>query len=150
MAVIHGKGKPKGRVPEGIDTFKITKIEGTPRANVTKVKVTFANRNGEDFYNNYDLENTGGWAAFYYLAQACGYDLDDEGVEFDLSDLDGCFVELDIIHNEVPAKDKETKEVIPGKFATFVNIKWVVGPGTPFGLEADEDTDDEDTGNTWE
>ncbi|MBW2595128.1 MAG: hypothetical protein JRC93_04000 [Deltaproteobacteria bacterium] len=134
-STVTGRGKPKNNydMDEGEQSFLITKVTGLPRAEVTNVKVEFVNEDGAQLENNYDLDVKGGYAAFYWLVKnGLGVDLD-VGEQFDLANLEGRFVLLDIIH-----KPREAGGV-------FNNIKSTVGPGTPFGDAASgDDWDDED------
>jgi hypothetical protein len=122
--------KPQGfrLLPEGEQTLQITKIEGVPRTKVTMAKVEFVSEDGIKLKNNYDLTSDGGYAAFYYLVQnGCGFELDGE---FDIDQIADKFVLVNIVHVEgkQPRAD--------GSKAIFANIKSTIGPGTPFGEDA--------------
>lgn len=143
MATVNFNRKPESNgfrlLPEGDQNLRITAIEGIPRANVTQVTVDFVSEDGIKFKNRYDLTNEFGYNAFYYLVNnGCGFDLDGE---FDINACVGKFVVLNIVHK------KGTKEREDGTFPTFVNVKYVVGAGEPFGdadVVADDDTDEWD------
>jgi hypothetical protein len=133
MANVVGKGRPKGfrLMPEGEQNLKITKVVGLPRANVTNVEVDFVNEDGITLKNKYDLTSDGGYAAFYFLVlNGMGIDLD-EGDQFDIDQLDGQFVSVEIVHKE------GTKPREDGTVAIFANIKATLGKGVPFGDATD-------------
>jgi hypothetical protein len=133
MANVVGKGRPKGfrLMPEGEQNLKITKVVGLPRANVTNVEVDFVNEDGITLKNKYDLTSDGGYAAFYFLVlNGMGIDLD-EGDQFDIDQLDGQFVSVEIVHKE------GTKPREDGTVAVFANIRATLGKGTPFGDATD-------------
>ena len=138
---ITGKGKPKGfrLIPEGEQVLHITNVEGIPRAAIKKVSMDMHDADGVSLTGKrkqtYDLENEGGYAAFYYLVlNGLGKDLD-EGDEFDISELDDIYITAEIVHNK---KDYEDKTL------TFANIKSIIGPGEPF------ETDDAPAGEAAE
>ena len=149
---IRGKGKPKGfqLIPEGEQVLHITGVEGTPRAAIQTVSMEMHNADGISLTGNrkqsYNLNNDGGYAAFYYLVlNGLGVDLD-EGDEFDIADLEDVYVLAEIVHNKVPKKDKDSGQVIPDEYMTFANIKKIIGPAEPFAAasKADDSGDDED------
>jgi len=141
MPNVIGKGKPKGfrMLDEGTHNLKIVEVIGLPRANVTNVEVKFVSEDGINLKNKYDLTSDGGWAAFYFLVlNGLGVDLN-EGDSFDIDDLAGKFVEVEIVHKEgkQPRAD--------GSVAVFANIAATVGQGTAFGEEmAGTAAEDED------
>lgn len=145
MAGVNLSKKPKfARIKAGVQTLKIVSVENFPnRKNTpaTKVTVQFVDADGVKLSKNgnpYDLTNDGGYAAFFYLVEACGFEPDET---FDTSDLVGCFVECEVTHNskDYPKKDGEG-EIIEGEFVTvtFANITKTLGVGTPFSLDNDE------------
>ena len=133
MAIVKGKGKPQGfrLMPEGEQTLLITKAEGKPRADVQLVEVEFVNAEGITLKNKYDLTTDGGYAAFYYLVlNGLGVDLD-EGDEFNIDEMPGNYVKVEIVHKE------GTKPREDGSVAVFANIRQTLGVGEPFGEDAD-------------
>ena len=135
MATVKGRGKPQGfrLMPEGEQTLHIEEVKGLPRDNVTMVEVAFRNAEGIPLKNKYDLTNDGGYAAFYFLVlNGLGVDLD-EGDEFDIDDLEDKYVIVEIVHKE------GTRPREDGSVAIFANIKAAIGPGEPFGDDAEDD-----------
>ena len=134
-------GKPKGfrRMPEGETTLKITKIKGLGRPQIQSVAAEFVDAEGIVIKNSYDLKTDGGYAAFYYLVQnGLGIDLED-GSAFDIDELAGKFIVVEIVHREGNNPGADGKPMI------FANIKATVGPGEAFGTEdAAEDDEWED------
>lgn len=141
MANVAGRGKPKSNfdVPEGADTFKVTKFEAVPRANPNLVNATFVNSDGGTVTNKYDLDSDGGYAAFYnFMLYGYDVDLSEDNVVVNTDDIVDTFVELEIVH-----KPRE-------KGGVFNNVKATIGPGEPFGdgttdaapVEGDEDWED--------
>jgi len=131
MTTVTGRGKPKGwtLMDAGEQTLLITKVTGTPRTEVTNVEVEFVNEDGIPLSNNYDLEVQGGYAAFYYLVlNGAGVDLD-EGTKFNINDLEGLYVLVEIVHKE------GTKPKADGTFPIFANIAQTIGKGVPFDTE---------------
>lgn len=149
MATIIGRGKPQGfsLIPEGEQNVRITDVKsassvqsvgGRRVSTVSEVTVYFANADGDKFNSRYNLAIDGGYAAFYYLVlNGLGIDIS-EG-EFDVNELIGHYVIVDLVHRQ------GTKPKDDGTFATFVNIKRTIGQGTAFGeVEEEVDADDED------
>ena len=138
MATVHGKGKPKAFEPlaEGAVTLRISDVKGIPRTNVTSVTMKMLTEDGrgwDKYPQKYDLNSDGGYAAFYFLVKnGLGIDLD-EGDEFDIDQLEGKFVEVEIVHKDNPNNPDRP----------YVNIAKTLGPGEPFEV-AGEDTEDED------
>lgn len=142
MPTVKGKGAPKGfsMIPEGEQVVRISDVKGLPREGVKIVTMKMLNEDGlgwDKFPQKYDLESDGGYAAFYYLvSNGLGVDLnEDEG--FDIDQLEGAFVLVDVIHKEVPRKDGNGN-------AVFANIKATIGPGEPFGTDGGTADDDEE------
>jgi len=140
MTNVNFNRKPSFRIiPEGVQTLKITKVSGIPRAAVTSVTVSFATEDGITQDMKYDLTNQYSYNAFYYLvSNGCGFDLDGD---FDIDNMVGKYVEVEIRHRD-GARPRED-----GTFPVFANIKRTIGAGTPFGGEAtttEADTDDWD------
>ena len=140
MATVTFGKKPTGwtMIPEGRHVLHITKVQGLPRANVTSVTMEMHNAEGLGFGGKYpqkyDLTTDGGYAAFYFLVKnGLGIDLN-EGDAFNLDDLEGKFVEVDIVHKD----GKKPRE--DGTFPVFANIAATVGPGEPFEVEGDDST----------
>ena len=132
-ATVKFDRKPQGfrTMPEGEQVLRIESVLGLPRANVTNVEIVFKNEEGITLKNKYDLTSDGGYAAFYYLvSKGCGIELDGE---FDIDELVGRFVEVEIVHKE------GTKLREDGTYPVFANIKSTIGPGEPFGDESGED-----------
>lgn len=129
--VVRGKGKPKGfrLVPEGKQVLHITEVEGKPRANIKLVEMKMTNKDGISLTGSrkqtYNLEDEGGYAAFYYLVlNGLGIDLN-EGDEFDLSELEDSYIVAEVVHREKPRYDGAGT-------ITFANIAKVLGPATGF------------------
>jgi hypothetical protein len=121
--------KPKGfqMIPEGEHVVHISDVKAIPRANPTVVTMKMLNADGlgwDKYPQKYDLNSDGGYAAFYYLVQnGLGVNLD-ECNEFDVEQLEGAYVTVEVIH-KAGKGDNEGK--------TYANIKATVGPGEPFG-----------------
>jgi len=130
MTTIKGHGKPQGFQPlsEGLHILQISDIQAIPRVNPTQVTMKMLDKDGRGFDKypqSYDLTKDGGYAAFYFLVKnGLGVDLG-EGDEFDLADLEGAFVEVEIVHKESNNPDRP-----------FANIKATVGPAE--GFEGDD------------
>lgn len=146
MATVKFGKAPAGfrLMPEGPRVLHVESVSGVPRTKVSKVEVKFRDKDGIPLINKYDLNNDGGYAAFYFLVKnGLGIDLN-EGDAFDLDDLVGEYIEVEIVHKE-GSRPRED-----GTVATFANIKATLGPGKPFALNddasvsPDEDDDDED------
>lgn len=137
MATVQGKGKPKTFEPleEGAHVLRISDVTGIPRANVTTVtmKMLTADGRGWDKYpQKYDLNTDGGYAAFYFLVKnGLGIDLN-EGDEFYIEQLEGKFVEVEVVHKDNPNNPDRP----------YVNIAKTIGAGEPFDV-ADTDEDEE-------
>lgn len=142
--VIIGKGKPKGfrLIPEGEQILHITEVAGKPRVGIKLVKMKMTNVDGISLTGlrkqTYNLENDGGYAAFYYLVlNGLGIDLN-AGDEFDISELEDAYIVADIVHKHVPRREGDGE-------MTFNNIAKVIGPASGFeDIEDDEDESDED------
>jgi hypothetical protein len=134
MSNVKGRGKPVGfkMIPEGNQTVHVTNVKGIPRENVSVVTMTMLNADGlgwDKFPQKYDLTSDGGYAAFYYLLLN-GYDINlEDGDSFNIDALEDTYVEVEVIHKDVPAKDGNGTK-------TFANIKSTIGPGEAFGAEA--------------
>jgi len=141
---VRGKGKPKGfrLIPEGEQILHITEVAGKPRAGIKLVEMKMTNVDGISLTGSrkqvYDLENDGGYAAFYYLVlNGLGVDLE-EGDEFDIAELEDAYIVADIVHKHVPRREGDGE-------MTFSNIAKVIGPAPGFeDVEDDEDESDED------
>jgi len=132
MTTVTGKGRPKGfqLIPEGNQVLHITNVVGKPRANVKLVEMDMHNVDGISLTGkrkqSYNLDNEGGYAAFYWLVKGL-FDIDlDDGDQFDIDQLEGAYGVFEIVHKKVEKNDGS------GDFLTFSNIKSTVGPADGF------------------
>jgi hypothetical protein len=139
MSNVKGRGKPVGfkMIPEGNQVVHVTDVKGIPRENVTVITMKMVNSDGlgwDKFPQKYDLTSEGG---YYLLLNGYGINLED-GDSFNIDALEDTYVEVEVVHKDVPAKDGNGTK-------TFANIRATVGPGEAFGAEAPAES-----GENWD